>query len=95
MERQEKEDRKNNVVIRGMKEEEVVTNSVVENFLEDVLKERSKVKCVRPTKNKEVIVVGLQNREEKEKIWKNKYKLKGSNIFNDDDLTKEERIKTK
>ena len=93
VERQEREDRKNNVVIRGMKEEEVVTRLVVENFLEKVLKERSKVKWVRPTKSKEVIVVGLQNREEKAKIWKNKYKLKGSNIFIDDDLTKEERIR--
>ena len=44
VERQEKEDRKNNVVIRGMKEEEVVTRLVVENFLEEVLKERSKIK---------------------------------------------------
>ena len=74
VERQEKEDGKNNIVIRAMKLEEVVIRSVVENFLEEVLKERSKVKWVRPTKSKEVIVVGLQNREEKAKIWKNKYK---------------------
>ena len=83
VERQEKKDRKNNIAIRGMKVEEIVTRSVVENFVEEVLKERSK----------EVIVVELQNREEKAKIWKNKYKLKGSNIFMDDDLTKEERIR--
>ena len=40
-----------------------------------------------------MIAVGLQSREEKAKIWKNKYKLKGSNIFIDDDLMKEERIR--
>ena len=61
--------------------------------MEEVLKERSKIKRVRPTKSKEVIVMGLQNREEKVKIWKNKYKLKGSNTFIDDDLAKEERIR--
>ena len=70
-----------------------MTRPVAEIFLEEVLKEITKVKWVRPTKSKEVIVVGLQNREGKAKIWKNKYKLKGSNIYIDDDLTKEERIR--
>ena len=47
---------------------------MIENFLEEVPKERSKVKWVRPTKSKGVVAVGLQNREEKK--GKNKYKLK-------------------
>ena len=129
MERRQKEDRKNNIVIRETKKEQVVTRSAVENLLEKVSKEGSKVKWVRPIKGKEVIpvekrrqrfgrtkeeeeqkkkrkkrgtteeeiwknkkkVVGLQNKEEKAKIWKNEHKLKGSNIFFDDDLTRGKR----
>ena len=62
-------------------------------FLEEVLKERSKTKWMRLIKSKDVIVVGFHNKAEKTKIWKNKHKLKGSNIFIDDDLMKEETIR--
>ena len=85
---------KNNTVLGGMKEEEIVTRTVVENiFKGGGTKKRSKLKWVSPTKCNEVIVVGLHNTDDKTEIWKSKHKIKGSNIFTDDDLTKDKRIR--
>lgn len=75
--------RKNDIVIRGLMEEVAVTKRTVDFFKEECKKQNEQHKAK----------AGLYNRKQKIKISKNKRKLKGSNIFIDDDITNEERNK--
>ncbi|XP_024888803.1 uncharacterized protein LOC112465472 [Temnothorax curvispinosus] len=89
MKDKEKEDRRNNVVIRGINlEQERDWKEWAQNFLRDKLGVRCKVINVR--KSGTVTVVKLEE-EDKKEVMRNKYKLKGGNIFIENDLTWEER----
>lgn len=87
----EKEERKNNVVIKGLgKEMEKEINiERVEAFFKDKLNIICKVDACWRSGN--VVVVKLENEEGKLQILRNKSKLKGERIFIEKDLTWEER----
>jgi len=85
----EKEERKDNITIRGWGKVEKIEKGKVEEFLKDRLGLEIKVKGCKV--NGKVIVVNLNNSEDKKEIMKGKSKLKGGNIFIDNDLTWEER----
>lgn len=90
-EREEREERKNNVVIKGLDEETEKEVSIerVEAFFKDKLDTVCKVEaCWRSGK---VVVVKLEKEEEKLQVLRNKSKLKGKRIFIKKDLTWEER----
>jgi len=85
----EKEERKDNITIRGWGKVEKVEKENVEEFLKDRLGLEIKVKGCKV--DGKVIVVSLNSSEDKKEIMKGKSKLKGGNIFIDNDLTWEER----
>lgn len=85
----EKEERMNNIVIKGLIVEGSVAKEKVEEFLNDKLEVAGRVRGVRLSGK--VLVVVLESEEMKRKVMSNKNKLKGGNIFIENDLTWEER----
>jgi len=85
----EKEERKDNIIIKGWVNVERIEKERVEEFLKDRLGLEIKVKGCKV--NGKVVVVNLNSSEDKKEIMKGKSKLKGGNIFIDNDLTWEER----
>lgn len=93
IEDKERKDRKNNIVIRGLRNEKKETKEVGKQFLEKEFGAGGKIKYIK-TEGKEkrdVIIVEMEDWQAKEKIMKEKSKLRGRNIFIDHDMTKEER----
>lgn len=86
----EKEDRRNNVAIKGLRLEDDIVDWKV--WVQNFLLEKLGVKCVvsNVRKSGAVIIVKLEY-EDKREVMKNKYKLKGGNVFIENDLTWEER----
>lgn len=87
----EKDERKNNIVIKGAEREmeKEISTEKVEKFLKEKLDITCKVDaCWWSGK---VIVVKLESEEEKMQVLKNKSKLKGEKTFIERDLTWEER----
>lgn len=94
VERMEKEKKRGNVVIKGVTFEEQAKEEAAENFLKDKLNIEIKVKRVinirndnGPTTN----ILEIGDWDKKQEIMKNKHKLKGSQIYIDNDLTAKER----
>jgi len=91
----EKEERKNNIVIKGMKELYRVKDLVKDNkeWVKNFIKRKMNVDCnvVHSRINRNVIIARLGSVEEKREVMVNKYKLKGEEIFIENDLTWEER----
>lgn len=87
----ERENRRNNIVIKGMDIEKTVKDR--EGWVQELLNDRLKVGCkiVNVKKSGPVLIVKVDNEESKKKVMKNKYKLKEGNIFIENDLTWEER----
>jgi len=85
----EKEERKDNIIIKGWVNVKRIEKERVEEFLKDRLGLEIKVKGCKV--NGKVVVVNLNSSEDKKEIMKGKSKLKGGNIFIDNDLTWEER----
>ncbi|KAK4885034.1 hypothetical protein RN001_001305 [Aquatica leii] len=94
----DKENRKNNIVIQGMKIRTNETGTIipqVEKFIKDYLEVEAKVKDAI-TLGTNVCLVKLENGKDKEKIMINKTKLgkiPNEKIYINDDLTKKEREK--
>ncbi|KAK4875483.1 hypothetical protein RN001_011905 [Aquatica leii] len=94
----DKENRKNNIVIQGMKIRTNETGTIipqVEKFIEDYLEVEAKVKDAI-TLGTNVCLVKLENGKDKEKIMFNKTKLgkiPTEKIYINDDLIKKEREK--
>lgn len=93
LERYEKERRKNNIVVNGIKvdtdNEEVLKEGIVK-FIKEEMKIDVKVKSMYKI-GPEACVVAINSWEEKLEILKNKYKLKGTKVYINNDLTKKER----
>jgi len=91
----EKKERKNNIVIKGMKELYRVKDLVKDNkeWIKNFIKRKLNVDCnvVQSRINRNVIIARLGSAEEKREVMVNKYKLKGEEIFIENDLTWEER----
>jgi len=91
-EERERRERKKNIVIKGEQVEEGTARQVVEDLCNGICGEKIRVKEVRVIgKEEKMILVELENFEEKRKIMKNKYKLRGKKIYVDEDMTRKER----
>jgi len=84
----EKEERRNNIVIKGANPGEDV-KGWLQRFLKEALEIDVSVGQVR--RSGRVIIVKLGNEEKKREIMQKKSKLSGGNIFIENDLTWEER----
>ncbi|KAF5301940.1 hypothetical protein FQR65_LT19162 [Abscondita terminalis] len=85
--------RKLNIVIKGVEFKNEDINSDVEKFLREKLMVEQKITTAHKIINKgqaSITLVKLKSWEEKQKIMKNKNKLRGSRIFIDNDMSKEE-----
>lgn len=85
VEEKEKEEKKDNIVIKGMKVSERVRKEDVEKFINEKLGLQVKAKWCRLSGK--VVVVGMESEEMKSEIMRNKNKLKGGKIFIENDLT--------
>jgi len=75
-EERERRERKKNIVIKGEQVEEGTERQVVEDLCNGICGEKIRVKEVRVIgKEEKMILVELENFEEKRKVMKNKYKL--------------------
>lgn len=90
IEDKEKKERKNNIVIRGLRKGKEDVKEVGTEFLEE-FGAGGKIKYIKMEgkEGKEVAIVGIEDWQAKEKIMKEKSKLRGRNIFIDHDMTKE------
>lgn len=85
----------NNIVVRGLEtHENIKPKEAKVELLEKEMDIKCKIKSTTIIKNykKESIVIAeLGDLEDKARIMKNKYKLRGQKIFIDNDWTKKER----
>lgn len=94
LEKYEKEKKANNVVIKNMPIEGLVTQRKVEDFLMKELKipvEVTDAFKIGKIPGKEVIVAKLKDRSQKIKVMENKNKLKGTRTYIESDLTSFEK----
>lgn len=95
MDEREKEERRNNIVLKSVRiegEKKLIKGALkewVKDFLKDKLGIVGNVEHCRLSGK--VIIAKLGDEETKKKVMKNKNKLKGSNIFIENNLTWEER----
>ena len=85
----ERKEKKNNVIIAGKFEFKNVKVDV-KKWIEDTLGIEAKISDAWKIAD-EITVIKCENFEEKKKIYEERKKLKGSNIFLSDDYTKKER----
>lgn len=92
LEEKEKKERKNNVVINGVREDKLKTKMEVEEFLREELDVNVTIlQTFKAGREKNVTVIKLASWEDKLQILKNKKKLGKKRIFIDNDLSSEER----
>lgn len=87
--------RKNNIIIKGLQVESRTATQDVENMMKSNLELNIDIKEVvilETKREQKMIVVKMENMEDKKKVMKAKNKLKGKNIYIEDDMTKEERM---
>lgn len=91
----ERKGRKNNIVIRGLGTTDKAGNikDVARKWLEQKFEIKDKIKLVHTAgfEGKEITIVELDEWKTKEKIMKEKSKLRGEKIYIDHDMTREER----
>lgn len=85
----EKEERKNNIVIKGIKKEGWITKEWVEKFIKEKIDVEVKVNKCRKSNN--VLIITLEEEIKKREVMRAKNRLKGEKIFIENDLTWEER----
>lgn len=93
LDEREKQERRNNIIIRWMEKEEKNLREMIKTFLEKDFKLTVGVEEINILGGggKEIALVKLKDWEEKSKLMKEKGKLGRRKIFIDHDLTKEER----
>ena len=91
----DKEVRKNNIVMRGVKIPREIERDEkgCREWAEALIKEKVGVegKVTNCRENGTIILMKLENEDYKREIMRNKYKLKGGNIYIENDLSWEER----
>ncbi|KAK9686508.1 hypothetical protein QE152_g37142 [Popillia japonica] len=90
----EKLKRKNNIVLKGVRITEGEERQEVENFLATKLQIPTRIEKARVLNNDKrfpIVVAEVGTYDEKQKIMRGKNKLKGTTIYIDNDLTREER----
>lgn len=91
IEKLEKERKKLNVIVKGVQVEQGDNRAAIEAVFGETLGVRNSIKSVRALgKERKVLLVEMESWESKMQIFKNKYKLKETNIFIDNDQTQEE-----
>jgi len=93
LEKKDREDRKNNIVIKGMtfKEYGQRLRVEIEKFIEEKIKVKAEVVYARKIGKGNTIVVKLGSLEQKIDIMKNKSKLGTTDIYIENDRTIKER----
>lgn len=93
IERQDKLDRKNNIVINGLIGEDKNMSQEVEELMRSKLEVELETKWIRIVgrQGNKIVIVGLRSWEDKLAIMRNKHKLRNSNVFINDDLSKGDR----
>lgn len=97
LEKLEREKRKNNIVITGLKLGPCDAQNMsmeIEKFIKETVKIETQVKNAYLTKGNKLIIAEMENFNKKVDIMKNKHMLrniKGGNIYIDSDLTAKER----
>lgn len=85
----EKEERRENIVIKGVDTDKRDLKKWVKEFLEE--KMEVEVEVISCRKSGKVLVAKLKDWQMKKKVMENKHKLKGGRIFIENDLTWQER----
>lgn len=95
IEEQEKKERRNNIILRGINCRRGEEKQQVQEFMENVLKVDVKIREAFALGNKNLILAKIDNWEEKKKIMRGKKilreKMETRKMFIDNDLTKKER----
>lgn len=93
MERREREERKNNIIIKGMKGNETgeTLRKKVEGFIRERIRVEAEVKHARKLGNGKMILAKIGTFEEKIKIMGSKKILGAEEIYIENDKTKKER----
>lgn len=94
IEQNERKNKKCNIVIKGVEFNKMGTLVAVEEFLEETLGVAVKIKQtyeIKQKNGKTMNIVTLNKWEDKIKIMRNKNRLKGKNIYIDNDQTAKER----
>lgn len=81
----DRDERKNNIIIRSMDREGEITRERMEEFRREKL--NIEVKVIRCRRSGGVLVVKLENEHMKKKVMRNKSKLKGRNSFIENNLS--------
>lgn len=87
----EREERKNNITIKGMtsKERERIEKEDIEKWLKQKIDVECKVMSCRQSGT--VTIAKIESEEKKKEIMRNKYKLRGEKFYIENDLSWEER----
>ena len=93
VELQDRRERRNNLTIRGVEREGIRGKEGVERLFTEKLEVQCKIDWVKESgrEGRRMVVARCSSWEEKLQVLKNKYKLKGTDIFIEQDLTWEER----
>lgn len=92
--RLENKDRRNNIIVKGVKFNEIDLKQEVENFLKKELNLSTKiieVELIKPKTVETFVVAKVGSWQEKMEIMKGKHRLRGTQKYIDDDLSREER----
>lgn len=90
----ENKERRNNIVVKGVKFNETNLKQEVENFLKKELNLSTKiieVELIKPKTVETFVVAKVGSWQEKMEIMKGKHRLRGTQRYIDDDLSREER----
>lgn len=94
LERQEKEKKKLNIVIKGLDDANKENKETVQKWIEEKLEIQTKIKqvfTVGKDKNKQAVIVKMHNWEAKKEIMQQKKRLYGTKVYIENDLTLKER----
>lgn len=94
-ERKERAERKNNIILKGKEFDIGNLTQNIEDFFKKELQLEIQIEeayKIRHANEKEWVLIKTRAWEDKKRIMKNKYKLKGEKIYIDNDLTVKERL---
>ncbi|KAK4886964.1 hypothetical protein RN001_003235 [Aquatica leii] len=94
LERQEKEKKKLNIVIKGLDDANKENKETVQKWIEEKLEIQTKIEqvfTVGKDKNKQAVIVKMHNWEAKKEIMQQKKRLYGTKVYIENDLTLKER----
>ena len=90
----ERDERRNNIVIKGIKIKGTNIETEVEKMLQDKIGVEVKIKDaykLAEHRDKDIVLAKLEQRRHKTSVMINRGKLRGENCYIEDDLTKEEQ----